>query len=104
MPISKEIHFKVSFDENNIPEKIVWEANEDMKNAIELKSLFISGWEEEKKTSASFNIWTKDMRVDEMQQLFIQSLLSLSKGFEQATGDKNSVQKMKQFCESLSTK
>lgn len=98
----KSIKFTLLFDNNNIPEEIVWEQNEDMPQNIELKSLFIAGWEEQAKSTASFNIWTKDMRVDEMQQLYIQSLLSLSKGIEQATGDKKIVNKMKAFCESLS--
>ena len=98
----KRIQFTLTFDENNIPEQIVWKKNEDMPEQIELKSLFIAGWEEQAKSTASFNIWTKEMRVDEMQQLYIQSLLTLSKGFEQATGDQNIVQQMKTFCENLS--
>lgn len=97
----KEIHFSLIFDEDNLPEQIIWEQNADMPESIELKSLFIAGWEEQAKSTASFNIWTKEMRVDEMQQLYIQSLLSLSKGFERATGDQKIVHKMKAFCESL---
>ena len=102
MATTKKIELEIAFDEENIPEEITWLANEDMPDSVDLKSLFIAGWEENSKSTASFNIWTKEMRVDEMQQLYIQSLLTLSRGFEQATGDKQIVQKMKQFCESLS--
>lgn len=100
----KSISFDVIFDENSIPEKIHWKAGDDLPEDIELKSLFVGGWDETNKSTATFNIWTKEMRVDEMQQLFIQSLLSLSSGFERATGDKQIVAQMKSFCESLSDK
>lgn len=100
----KAIKLTISFDNDNIPEKITWEANEDMPKNVNLKSLFIAGWEEDTKSTATFNIWTKEMRVDEMQQLYIQSLLTLSEGFERATGEKNIVAKMKDFCEQLGTK
>lgn len=102
--MKKQIEFKVSFDEKNIPEEITWLANEDMATDVLLKSLFIAGWEEKTKSTATFNIWTKEMRVDEMQHLFVQSLLTLSSGFERATGEKGIVDKMKVFCENLPSK
>lgn len=102
--MKKQIEFKISFDKDNIPEEIVWQANEDMNENVTLKSLFIAGWEEQSKSTATFNIWTKEMRVDEMQHLFVQSLLTLSSGFEKATGETGIVDKMKVFCENLPTK
>lgn len=102
--MKKQIEFEISFDENNVPEEITWQANEDMNENVTLKSLFIAGWEEQSKSTATFNIWTKEMRVDEMQHLFVQSLLTLSSGFERATGEKGIVEKMKKFCEDLPNK
>jgi len=99
--MNKRIKFVIEFDESNIPQQIIWEANEDMKDEVVLKSLFISGWEEKTKSSATFSIWTKEMRIDEMQQVFVQSLLTLASNFEKATKDANVVKKMKEFVSSL---
>lgn len=99
--MKKRIEFEIEFTDQQIPEKITWLANEDMQEEVLLKSLFIAGWEEKTKSTATFNIWTNDMRVDEMQYLFIQSLMTLANGFERATGDKTIMNKMKAFVEAL---
>ncbi len=99
--MKKSIQFSILFDEQNIPEQIDWLANDDMEADVQLKSLFIAGWEEDSKSTATFSIWTKEMRVDEMQQLFIQSLLTMANSFERATGDKKIQQQMQDFVASL---
>jgi len=99
--MNKSINFQLIFDEHKIPAKIEWMESKDMPKTIELKSLFIAGWEEESKSTATFSIWTKEMRIDEMQQLFIQSLLTMANSFEKATGDKKVVEQMKDFVANL---
>lgn len=99
--MNKSINFQLIFDEHKIPAKIEWLASNDVPETIELKSLFVAGWEKETKSTATFSIWTKEMRIDEMQQLFIQSLLTMANSFENATGDKKIVEQMKEFVSNL---
>ncbi len=99
--MNKSINFQLIFDENKVPVKIEWLASNDIPENIELKSLFIAGWEEQSKSTATFSIWTKEMRIDEMQQLFIQSLMTMADSFQKATGDDKIVDQMKGFVSSL---
>ncbi len=95
--IKKNISINVELDDQQLPVRIVWEPNDDMANELELKSLFISGWDEVNKTTATFNIWTKDLRKDEMQQNFVQSVLTLASNFQKATGDTKMVEGLKNY-------
>ncbi len=95
--IKKNISINVTLDANQLPEEIVWEANNDMAQPIHLKSLFVAGWDEANRTTATLSIWTKDLRKDEMQQTFVQSIMTLATSYEKATGDKGMVTALRKF-------
>lgn len=93
-----EIKFTVTVDENQVPEKITWEAEEngEMKKH-ECRSALISLWDPEQKTSLRIDLWTKEMMVDEMNHFFCQSLLTMADTFERATGKKEMAEGIRLF-------
>lgn len=93
-----EINFTVEVDENNVPEKITWTAEEggQMKTR-ECKSALISLWDPDEKNTMRIDLWTKEMMVDEMKHFFCQSLLTMADTFERATDEKEMAEGLRLF-------
>jgi len=84
---TSEITLKVELDDNRIPEKLTWSAEDGGINNEEAKAMLLSVWDSKNKESLKIDLWTKDMPVDEMKVFFHQTLVSLSDTFNKATQD-----------------
>ncbi len=93
-----EITLKVGLDENRVPEKLTWSAEDGGIDNEEAKAMLLSVWDSKKKESLKIDLWTKDMPVDEMKIFFHQTLVSLSDTFMKATQDEKMTATMKDFC------
>ena len=71
---SSEIKFTVHLDENDVPLRIDWEA-EDGNVKSRCKSMMVSMWDENEENTLRMDLWTKEMKVDEMKQ-FLSSIFS----------------------------
>ena len=99
-----DILLNVGLDENKIPEKITWTAEDgDVKNE-ETKAFFLSIWDPNKKETLKMDLWTKDMPLDDMKVFFHQTLLSMSDTFERATNDEKMTATMRDFCDYFAEK
>ena len=93
-----EITIKVKLDQNNIPEEIMWSAPDGgMKDQLS-KAIFLSFWDSKQKETLKMDLWTKEMKVDEMKQFFHQTLLTMADTFEKATGEHLICEDMRDFC------
>ena len=106
MAITKtsDIKFQVSLDENQIPEKLLWSAQDGGVEAEEAKAIMLSIWDGNAKETMRIDLWTKDMPVDEMKIFFHQTLLSMSETFLRATNDEKMAATMKDFCDYFAEK
>lgn len=93
-----EIKFEIDLDENNVPEKIVWNAKDNGKTA-EAKAMILSVWDKEERNTLRIDLWNKEMEVDEMKRFIHQTILTLADSFEKATGEKKMADTMRDFCE-----
>lgn len=94
-----KIEFEIGLDENKVPEKINWNAEDGGVIAEESKAIMMSIWDPIKKDTLRIDLWTKDMPVDEMKQFFHQTLVSMSHTFERATNDEKMGATMRDFCD-----
>ena len=99
-----EIKLRIELDENRVPEKLVWSANEGGIDNEESKAFMLSIWDGNEKTTKCIELWTKDMPIDEMKIFFHQTLLSMSDTFQRATGDEKMSATMKDFCDYFAEK
>ena len=99
-----EIKIEVGLDENRIPERLKWSADDGGINNKESKALMLSVWDNKEKETYKINLWTKDMPVDEMKQFFHQTLISMSDSFELATNDDKMSATMRDFCDYFAEK
>ena len=91
-----EIKFKVSVDENHLPQTIEWEAP-DSGEKSECKSMMVALWDTKENNTLRIDLWTKDMSVDEMKKFYHQNIVTLTDTYLRATGDEATAKKVKQI-------
>lgn len=101
---TSEISLKVGLDENRVPERLTWSAQDGGINNEEAKAMLLSVWDSKNQESLKIDLWTKDMPVDEMKVFFHQTLVSLSNSFMKATQDEKMTATMKDFCDYFAEK
>jgi gliding motility-associated protein GldC len=91
---TNELTFRVTVDENNLPEKLEWEAP-GSGQASACKSLMVALWDAKENNTLRIDLWTKDMSIDEMKKFFHQNVVTLADTYLRATGDEATAGKVK---------
>ena len=104
MSKTSEIKVNIALDENNVPEKLTWSAQDGGITNEEAKAMLLSVWDNNAKETLRIDLWTKDMPVDEMKQFFHQTLVAMSDTFNRATQDEKMTATMKDFCDYFAEK
>ena len=92
---TSEIKFLVELDDNRVPEKLMWSAQDGGVEQEEAKAIMLSIWDSKAKES---------MRIDEMKIFFHQTLVAMSETFKRATDDEKMADTMKDFCDYFAEK
>lgn len=92
------ITIDVSLDKDRIPEAITWKASESTADQTrKAKALLLSFWDGADKAALRMDLWTKEMRVDEMADFYFQTLMTMADSFERATHQKELVDDLRNF-------
>jgi len=102
--VKSTIELQVELDENRIPEKLNWTAEDGGINNEEAKAMMLSVWDNKSQETLRIDLWTKDMPVDEMKVFFHQTLVAMSDTFNRATQDEKMTATMKDFCDYFAEK
>lgn len=102
--MTSEIKFQVELDENRVPEKIMWTANDGGVQLDDAKAIMLSIWDSKAQETLRIDLWTKDMPVDEMKLFFHQTLVTMSDTFMRATGDEKMTETMRDFSDYFAEK
>lgn len=102
--IKSQIILQVELDENRVPERLSWTAEDGGINKEEAKAIMLSVWDGKAQESLRIDLWTKDMPVDEMKLFFHQTLVEMSNTFYRATQDEKMTATMKDFCDYFAEK
>lgn len=92
------IELKVGMNENNLPVRMKWSAEDGDVKEAEARAFLLSIWDPAAKNTMKIDLWTKDMSIEEMKQFFHQTLLTLSDTFEKATGEHNICEDLRDYC------
>lgn len=94
-----EIKLTIDLDDNNVPETIMWESTDaQTKEALPVKSMMLALWDHNYKNTLRIDLWTKDMAVDDMKRFFYETLQTMGDSFLRATGEKNIVEDLRDYC------
>ena len=101
---TSEIILKVTLDENQVPEKLQWTAEDGGVDKEDAKAMMLSVWDSENKESLKIDLWTKEMRTDEMKHFFHHTLVSMADTLERATSEDKMAADMRDFCHHFAKK
>lgn len=94
----KEISITVELDENDVPEKIDWNATDKAGEGIaNCKAMLLSMWDPDKQDTLRLDLWTKEMTKEEMKIFFHQTLVTMSDTFENSTEEEGMAGDMRDF-------
>ncbi|GGZ72908.1 gliding motility protein GldC [Algibacter mikhailovii] len=102
--VTSKIELNVELDENRVPEKLHWTAQDGGISNEEAKAMMLAVWDANKQETLRIDLWTKDMPVDEMKVFFHQTLVAMSDTFLRATQDDKMSATMKDFCDYFAEK
>ncbi len=95
---TSQITFNVTLDENQIPEKIDWMATDaGMEKNLDSKAIMISVYDTDSEETLRMDLWTKEMRVDEMKRFFHQTIISMADTLQRATNETQMAADMREF-------
>ncbi|MEZ4801824.1 MAG: gliding motility protein GldC [Gelidibacter sp.] len=102
--IKSKIELNIELDENRVPEKLSWTAQDGGIKNEEAKAMMLSVWDSQAQETLRIDLWTKDMPVDEMKLFFHQTLVEMSNTFHRATQDEKMTATMQDFCDYFAEK
>ena len=99
-----QITIDIELDDNHVPEKMTWNAEDGGIEKEETKATMVSVWDDKKMEALRIDLWTKDMPVEQMKVFIHQILISLSNTYERATGEEDVAAWMEQMAEEFAQK
>jgi gliding motility-associated protein GldC len=97
-----KITLHVELDETKTPEIMGWEAPDSGVEGMKTcDGAFLTFWDSKTTSSYRIDLWTKKMRVDDMQRFIYENLMSMADTLERATSDKESAKELRTFSNDL---
>lgn len=99
-----EINIHVGLDENHVPEKISWSAQDGGVKDASCKALMLSLWNDLRMESERIDLWVKEMPLDDMKKFFHQTFLSMADTYYRATSDEKLQKEIVEFARAFAKK
>ena len=99
-----QITIDIELDENHIPEKMMWNAQDGGIEKEETKATMNSVWDDKKMEALRIDLCTKEMPVDQMKMFIHQILISLGNTYERATGEEDVAAWIEEMAEEFAQK
>lgn len=102
----QSITINVTLDPAKMPEHIDWTAPGagTVDTPQQAKAMLLSLWDGDEKTAMRIDLWTKRMMVDEMNDFFVQTLLTLGDTYGKATQNEDLANELKEFARNFKKK
>jgi len=85
--------------------EIRWEADDAPEPGEQTaKALLLSLWDADARNAMRIDLWTRDMTVEDMNDFFFQTLLTLADTYKTATGDAELMSEIKIFARDFAEK
>jgi gliding motility-associated protein GldC len=99
---TSNIRLKVELDEQQIPEKLFWHADDGGSVGLEeTKAFNLSIWDQNAKETLRIDLWAKDMPVHEMKRFYLDIIGGMAQSIKTATGDEVMASEMELLCDRL---
>lgn len=93
-----DITFSIYLDTEKLPEKIEWHATDSTaEKPQDCKAVLISIWDPQYEEALRIDLWTKEMRQDEMNTFFFQTLVLMADTYQKANQNAELSKMIKDF-------
>ncbi len=100
MSKNAQIKIAVTLGDDNVPERIHWDASESEDLGEKpCEAVFVSIWDSEKKQSLVIDLWTKKMDIVEMNYHFYQTFMKMADTYQKATAQPRISSRIRKFAE-----
>ncbi len=91
------IRLTVNMDDDGI-ERIRWEADDSPEPGLnDAGAMILALWDADKRNALRIDLWIKEMTIDDMNDFFFQTLLSMADTYARATNDPDLASEIKLF-------
>lgn len=94
-----DIVLKVGLDESNVPEEILWKAEDGGKDFEPCKGMLLSLFDKDRLETIKLDLWTKEMQVNEMDRFMFQTIRALADTYYKATQNQDLANQFHSFVE-----
>ncbi len=97
MESESSIHLAVNMDHEAVT-RIRWQADDSPEPGLnDAGAMILALWDAENRNALRIDLWVKQMTVDDMNDFFFQTLLSLADTYSRATNDPDMASEIKLF-------
>lgn len=101
---TSKINLAVTMDTEGVTD-ITWEADDaPTPGAQKANAMVLALWDPEVRKSMRIDLWTKDMTIDDMNDFFFQTLLTMADTYKNATNNKDLMADIKIFAREFAEK
>ena len=101
---SSDIRLSVVSDNDGV-NTINWEADDAPEPGLQqAKAMILALWDPKVRNSLRIDLWAKDMTIEDMNDFFFQTLLSMADTYERATTNKALMAEIKLFARDFAEK
>ncbi len=102
---TSEINLTVHLDSDNAAQAIEWQATDAPVSGKQKAEAFILAlWDAEARNALRIDLWTQSMTVDDMNDFFFQTLLTMADTYKNATNDLEIMSDIKIFAREFAEK
>ena len=101
---NSEIRLAVQREDDEVTQ-IQWEADDAPEPGTQdAKAMILALWDPVARNSLRIDLWTRDMTIDDMNDFFFQTLLSMADTYQAATNNRDLMADMKIFAREFAEK
>ena len=99
MSTTSEIRLSVTMDDDGVT-GIAWEADDSREPGTHrADAMILALWDPAARNAMRIDLWTKGLSVDDMNDFYFQTLLSMADTYQKATNDKVIAAEFKLFAQ-----
>ena len=104
METESNIRLTVNMDHEAVI-RIRWQADDSPQPGVnEAGAMILALWDPEQRNALRIDLWVKEMTVDDMNDFFFQTLLSMADTYSRATSDPDIASEIKLFARDFADK
>ena len=104
MSTESNIRLAVNMDDEAVT-RIRWQADDSPEPGLnEAGGMILSLWDADKRNALRIDLWVKQMTVDDMNDFFFQTFLSMADTYKRATNDADLASEIKLFARDFADK